>query len=113
RFYPSGLLRMDMSATDLIVPLVDVDGFLNAGLVKVGYELIQYLAVDPVNNNLIVPAPNAGGNAYLALQPNGLYYLPASTNIGQGTLNGFQLVGNVGNETWRIVCVFVEQDGYG
>lgn len=113
RFYPSGLLRTNMSATDLIVPLIDVEGFLPTGLVKVGYELIQYLAVDPVNNNLIVPSATSGNNAHLALQTNGKYFLPSPNNIGQGTLNNFQLVGGAPNETWRIVCVFVEQDGYG
>ena len=113
RFYPSSLLRMNMSATDLIVPLVDTEGFLQTGLVKVGYELIEYLAVDPVNNNLIVPPPGSSNDAHLALQPNDLYYLPNPSNIGQGVLNNFELVGGAPNEDWRIVCVFVEQDSLG
>lgn len=42
RFYPSSLLRTNMSATDLIVPLIDVDGFLETGLVKSG------IRIDPI-----------------------------------------------------------------
>jgi hypothetical protein len=60
RFYPSSLLRQNMSATDLIVPLMDVEGFPSTGIVKIGAELIQYLAVDQVNNNLIVPNNGRG-----------------------------------------------------
>lgn len=63
RFYPSSMLRNDISATDLIIPLIDVDGFPNTGIVKIGVELIQYLAVDPVNRNLIVPTAGRGYNA--------------------------------------------------
>lgn len=60
RFYPSSLLRQNMSATDLIVPLMDVESFPSVGIVKVGVELIQYVAVDPVNNNLIVSSNGRG-----------------------------------------------------
>jgi hypothetical protein len=114
RFYPSSMLRTNMAATDLIVPLLDVSGFTPTGIVQVGIELIQYLAVDPVNNNLIVPPAGSGIPAHLALQINGLYYLPASTNVGQGSLAGFSLVSETEvNEFWRIVCVFVETDNMG
>lgn len=53
RFYPSSLLRQDISDTDSIIPLVDVDGFPATGIIKVGIELIQYSSVDQLNNNLI------------------------------------------------------------
>lgn len=62
RFYPSSMLRSDISATDLIIPLIDVDGFPNTGIIKIGVELILYLAVDTVNRNLIVPANGRGYN---------------------------------------------------
>jgi len=113
RFYPSSLLRQDMTATQLTVPLVDVEGFLSSGVVKIGVELIQFLAVDTVNDNLIVPPPGAGVGAHLQLQSNGHYYLPASTNIGTGTINGLALVSLTSpNETWNIRCIFVQPDGY-
>ena len=61
RFYPSSMLRQDITATDLIIPLMDVEGFPNSGIVRVGIELIQYLALDTVNKNLIVPSINGRG----------------------------------------------------
>lgn len=62
RFYPSSMLRNDITASTLIIPLIDVDGFSNTGIVKIGVELIQYLAVDTVNKNLIVPVNGRGFN---------------------------------------------------
>lgn len=53
RFYPSSLLRRNMTAIDTVVPLIDVDGFPDTGIVKIGVELIQYLAIDTVNKNLV------------------------------------------------------------
>ena len=61
RFYPSSILRADISAFDLIIPLLDVDGFPAPGILKIGIELIQYLAVDTVNKNLIVSSINGRG----------------------------------------------------
>lgn len=54
KFYPTSLLRQNMTDTDLIIPLIDVAGFPPVGVVIVGVELIQYLAVDQVNNNLVL-----------------------------------------------------------
>lgn len=54
RVYPYSLLREDISENDLIIPLVDVEGFPSNGIVKIGVELIQYLSVDQYNKNLIL-----------------------------------------------------------
>jgi hypothetical protein len=54
RFYPTSLLRQDITATSMLIPLLDVEGFPDVGVIKVGVELIQYLAVDHTNNNLIL-----------------------------------------------------------
>jgi len=54
RFYPTSLLRQDISATSLVIPLLDIDGFPTMGVVKIGIEQIQYLAIDQVNKNLIL-----------------------------------------------------------
>jgi hypothetical protein len=54
RFYPTSLLRQDITDTSLVIPLLDADGFPNTGIIKVGIELIQYLSVDHFNNNLIL-----------------------------------------------------------
>lgn len=54
RVYPQSLLREDITSTDLIIPLIDVDDFPNLGVIKVGVELIQYLSVDTVNKNLVL-----------------------------------------------------------
>ena len=113
RFYPSSILRQNMSATDLIVPLVDVEGFTEQGIVKVGIELIEYLAIDTVNDNLIVPAAGGGPPAALVLQSNSQYYLPGPDNVGTGTLASLALV-NAGasTETWTIRCVGIQNDGH-
>lgn len=113
RFYPSSMLRQNITATDLIIPLLDVEGFPATGIVQIGIELIQYLAVDPVNKNLIVPSAGPNTPAHLVLQSNNQYYIPASTNVGQGTINSLALISqSPRNETWKILCVFVEEDGY-
>ncbi len=114
RFYPTSMLRSNISSTDLIIPLVDVEGFPSEGIVKIGVELILYLAVDTVNNNLIVPPPGTNIGAHLALQSNNEYYIPASTNIGQGTMNNLSLVTTTAaDDNWRVVCVYIEQDSSG
>lgn len=112
RYYPSGMLRQDMSATDLIVPLTDVEGFTSQGFVKVGAELIEYLAVDPVNDNLIIPGPGGGIPPTFILQSNSQYYLPGPNNIGVGSISSLSLVfdSNALTETWTVKCAFVESD---
>jgi len=113
RFYPSSLLRQNMTATDLIVPLMDVEGFPNMGVVQVGIELILYLAVDAVNNNLIVPGGTSPISGHLVLQSNNQYYLPNPNNTGQGSLGSLTLVGGDTNGTYSIRCIFVQRDGSG
>jgi hypothetical protein len=115
RFYPSSMLRQDMSATDLIVPLLSVEGFTSTGFVKVGAELIEYLAVDPINDNLIVPGPGGGIPPKFVLQSNNLYYLPGTNNVGQGSLANLALVpgATANTETWTLKCAFVEKDNMG
>ena len=54
RVYQYSLLRQDIDDNDLLIPLVDTDGFPSSGVVKIGVELVQYLGVDSVNNNLIL-----------------------------------------------------------
>lgn len=110
RFYPSSLLRQNMSATDFIVPLLDVEGFPSVGVVKVGVELILYLAVDSVNNNLIVPGGTNPIAGHLVLQSNSEFFLPNPSNVGQGSLGSLALVGVDINETWTIKCIFVQRD---
>jgi hypothetical protein len=61
RFYPTSILREDITATSLVIPLLDVDGFPSFGVIKVGVELIQYLSVDQFNNNLILTNLNQRG----------------------------------------------------
>lgn len=61
RFYPSSVLREDMTSSELVVPLIDVEGFPTTGIVKVGAELIQYLSIDSVNDNLVLSSLNQRG----------------------------------------------------
>ncbi len=112
RFYPQSLLRQDISATDLIIPLLDVAGFPNMGVIKVGVELILYLAVDQVNNNLVVAGGSPGNGAQLVDQGGGHFYTPSSGNVGAGTLGSLALVNAAATtQTWTIRCVFVQRDG--
>lgn len=110
RFYPSSLLRQNMAATDLIVPLMDVEGFTPTGVVKVGIELIQYLAIDTVNSNLVIESATNPTGGHLVLQSNDLYYLPASTNVGVGTINSLTLIQGAANQIWNIRCIWVQRD---
>lgn len=112
RYYPSSLLRQDISATDLSIPLLDVDGFPNVGVIKIGPELIQYTAVDTFNKNLIVAGGTASQNAKLVNLGGGNFYLPLGTNIGMGTINNLTLINtNAPTETWIIRCIWVQRDG--
>jgi hypothetical protein len=113
RFYPSSILSQNMTATELIVPLMDVTGFPNTGIVKVGYELILYTAVDVANNELLVPGGIDPISGHLLLQPDGYYYTASASNIGQGTINSLTLVGGDVNETWNIRCIFIQRDSGG
>lgn len=54
RVYPQSLLSLDITDTDELIPLVDVDTFPSHGIVKIGGELINYLSVDSFNNTLVL-----------------------------------------------------------
>jgi hypothetical protein len=112
RFYPTSLLSQNISATDLIIPLIDTEGFPDSGIVKIGIELIQYLAIS--NNNLIVPNGTNGTPAHLILQSNDEYYIPNLDNVGLGTINDLTLTNlQAPNDTWKVICVGVEQSDLG
>lgn len=54
RIYPQSLLFSDITETDEIIPLVDVETFPPNGIVKIGGELINYLSVDSFNSSLVL-----------------------------------------------------------
>jgi hypothetical protein len=54
RFYPTSMLKTDITATSLSIPLLDVADFPSTGVIKIGIELIQYLSVDTVNSELVL-----------------------------------------------------------
>jgi hypothetical protein len=113
RFYPHSILRHDMTAADLVVPLLDVEGFPDAGVVKVGVELIRYLAIDHVNNNLVVPAGGGGAQPVrLVDQGGGNFFTASPSNVGHGSVTNLTAVSGSGGptETWTIKCVFVQRD---
>jgi hypothetical protein len=67
--YPSSPLRSAISATDLLIPLVDVSEFPDAGLILIGSELINYTSVDRTNQDLILSdASDRGYNNTIARQ---------------------------------------------
>jgi len=61
RVYPISMLRQNISETDLVIPLLDVIGFPNTGVIKIGVELIQYSSIDNLNNNLLLTNLNQRG----------------------------------------------------
>lgn len=113
RYYPNSVLRQDIGPTDLIIPLMSVEGFPSTGIILAGYEQILYTAVDQVNNNLIVAGGTGPTSAQFVLQPNSQFFLPASTNIGQGTINSLTMVNGGPTETWTIQCIFVQKNDLG
>ncbi len=54
RAYPYSILRQNISSTDLIIPLLDVEGFPSYGIVKIGVELVEYSFIDATNKNLVL-----------------------------------------------------------
>lgn len=54
RLYPESPLREDITATSTIIPLLDIENFPSAGVVKVGVEMIQYSSIDTTANNLVL-----------------------------------------------------------
>src|SRR5271170_6815157 len=48
KFYPESLLVENISATDLIVPLLSTETFPSYGIIQVGVELMNYLANDAI-----------------------------------------------------------------
>jgi hypothetical protein len=109
RFYPTSLLRQNITDTSLVIPLIDVDGFPSTGVIKAGIELIQYTAVDQVNKNLLVPGSGSNAPAHLVDLGGGNFYLPLGTNVGHGTINGLTVITGL-TETWTIRCIFVQRD---
>lgn len=89
KIYPTGMLRADITATSLIIPLIDVGGFPSSGIIKIGVELIQYLAIDQSNNNLLLSN----------ISQRGIFNTPASIH----TVAGFD-----GSTTWDpVLSLFV------
>lgn len=54
KIYPSTILRSNITASSLIIPVIDVDGFPPTGLISVGIELMRYSSVNSLLNNLII-----------------------------------------------------------
>ena len=114
RIYPVSVLRQDISVSDLIIPMMDVCGFPPTGVIEAGIELIQYVAVDQVNSNLLVQGATPATSAHLVEQGSDGYYLPSPTNKGHGTINNLSLGGyNAVSEDWIIRCIFVQHDIHG
>lgn len=53
RMLPKTLLSSDISATDMLIPVVDTEDFPTSGIVKIGTELITYSSIN-INENLVV-----------------------------------------------------------
>jgi hypothetical protein len=113
RVLPTSVLRTNLAATDYTIPLMDVEGFPSTGIIKIGAELIQYIATDQVNNDLILQGATVGAYAHFVVQSNDGYYLPSPTNKGAGMLNNLSVDGYAPSEDWVVRCIFVEPDGYG
>ena len=109
RFYPTSLLREDMTATETVVPLIDVEGFPAAGVVKVGVELIQYSSIDQFNKNLIVSGSST------ASQSATLHIDNYTFSGSDGYIQNLTLADNdISNINWSIQCIASNTiDSYG
>jgi hypothetical protein len=52
--FPASLLAANIGASDLDIPLIDVESFPSSGVVKVGVELINYSSIDIGTNSLVL-----------------------------------------------------------
>lgn len=52
KVYPEGLLLQNVSQSDSVIYISDLDTFPNTGIVQIGDELVQYLNKDLVNNSI-------------------------------------------------------------
>lgn len=110
---PQSLLAADISATDTIIPLIDVEQFPISGTIKLGAELIYYNTVDYAGNNLIVPGGSSTPAFFVDLG-GGQYYLPSPNNVGTGTISNMEIVGTADpTETWTITCIAVQRNMLG
>jgi hypothetical protein len=115
KVYPESLLRADISSTDEIIPLIDVNDFPLYGIVKIGAELVQYVSVDSFNNNLLVFGSTPPSDSGIIDQgsPPGSFYKPGLSNTGDGYINSLTLVNPLSpTETWTISCVSVFRDTF-
>lgn len=113
RIYPQSILRQDITATSLLIPLLDADGFPNTGIVKVGVELIQYVSVDHTLQNLTVISGTVPPPANLIDQDGyGHFYTSVAGNVGDGYIIGLTVSAGAITEDWTIKCIFVQRDGF-
>lgn len=111
--YPQSLLASDISAMDLVIPLVDAENFVAPGTVKIGAELIYFSTVDYINNNLLVPGGSVT-SAHFVDFGGGVFYKPSSGNIGTGIINNLSIVlPTAKTEIWTVKCVGVQKDNLG
>jgi len=114
RYYPYSLLRNNIGSNDLIIPLLDVAEFPTSGVILAGVELIQYTAIDAINNNLLVASNTVPPNNAYIIDQNGSTFSALNTNVGNGTLTNVSLVNtNTYAATWKVQCIGFMQDVYG
>lgn len=53
-YYPEGMLLADITDSDMLISVSDINLFPNVGIVQIGAELIYYIGKDIPNDNLIV-----------------------------------------------------------
>jgi hypothetical protein len=109
--YPASLLAVDISATDVIIPLVDAELFPISGVVAIGDEFVYYTDVDYTTNELLVPGGTNGSGAELVNLGGGAYYKASAGNTGTGTINSLVLTNHSAQtETVTIKCVAAQRN---
>jgi len=58
--YPESALSSNISASDLLIPLIDISEFPSSGVFHIGTELIKYTSIDLTGNTAVVPADGRG-----------------------------------------------------
>lgn len=54
KVYPEAVLLSNITATDLIIPISDIEQFPSSGIVQIGYEIIKYSSVNLTDGYLIL-----------------------------------------------------------
>lgn len=104
RVMPKSLLSEDISSIDMLIPLVDADGFPSSGIIKLGTELIEYSSI--TTNNLVVSGDYSNSQASSVNLIDGSLFKRADGYVSNGYIYNLSLIKNdAPTANWTIQCI--------